>query len=59
MAENLTPQAHRSVYYHEIIHWLRLLPYRLRKSEKGALQYFAATILIMNDIYGRFEEGNS
>ena len=59
MTENLTPQAHRSVYYHEIIHWLRLLPYRLRKSEKGALQYFAATILIMNDIYGRFEEGNS
>ena len=59
MAENLTPQAHRSVYYHEIIHWLRLLPYRLRKSEKGALQYFAATILIMNDIYDRFEEGNS
>lgn len=57
MSENLTPQAHRSVYYHEIIHWLRLLPYRLRKSEKGALQYFAAAMLIMNDIYDRFEEG--
>lgn len=40
----------RSIYYHEIIHWLRLLPYRIRRSESTAPCYYAALILVMNDV---------
>ena len=25
----------KSIYYHEIIHWLRLMPYKIEKMEKG------------------------
>lgn len=56
MAEHMTFEEHRSVYYHEMIHWLRLMPYKMRKSEKGAIKYFAAMIVVMNDIYDRYEE---
>lgn len=56
MQTNLDFRTHRSVYYHEIVHWLRLLPYRLRKNEHEAVRYFAAMILVMNDVYDRYEK---
>lgn len=46
----------RSIYYHEIIHWLRLLPYRIRRNESTAACYYAALILVMNDIEQLFGE---
>ena len=46
----------RSIYYHEIVHWLRLLPYRLRRNESTAPCYYAALILVMNHIYELLEE---
>lgn len=58
MEENLSVQEMRSVYYHEIIHWLRLMPYRLRRNEATAEQYYAALILVMNDVYALFEENH-
>lgn len=56
MTEHMTQSQVRSVYYHEIVHWLRLLPYKLRKNEKTAVQYFAGLIAVMNDVYDRYEE---
>lgn len=58
MHANLSRDDLRRVYYHEIVHWLRLMPYRLRRSEGTADQYYAALILIMNDVYSLFEEEN-
>ena len=55
---NFTHDQVRSIYYHEIVHWLRLLPYRLRRNESTAPCYYAALILVMNHIYELFEEGN-
>lgn len=46
----------RSIYYHEIVHWLRLLPYRVRRNEATAARYYAALILVMNDVWRLFEE---
>ena len=51
-------QGLRSVFYHEIIHWLRLMPYRLRRREVSAPRYYAAMLLVMNDVYDRYEEKN-
>lgn len=56
MTENLDAREVRSVYYHEVIHWLRLLPYRIRRNERTAPQYYAALILVMNDVRRLFEE---
>ena len=56
LREQLGEAGLRSAYYHEIIHWLRLMPYRLRKDERGAVRYFAGMLLVMNDVYRRYEE---
>lgn len=56
LTQTLSPAGVRSVYYHEMVHWLRLMPYRLRRSEETAARYYGAMILVMNDIYQRFEE---
>lgn len=57
LKEQFTSRQLRSIYYHEIVHWLRLLPYRLRRNEGTAPCYYAAMILVMNDIFEQFEEG--
>lgn len=58
MQEQFPIETVRSIYYHEIVHWLRLLPYRLRRNETTAPCYYAALVLVTNQIYERFEEGN-
>lgn len=40
----------RSIYYHEIIHWLRLLPYQIEKNEKLSLIFYARLLEILNDL---------
>lgn len=58
LQETFGAAALRSVFYHEILHWLRLLPYRLRRREITAPRYYAAMLLVMNDIYDRYEGTN-
>ncbi|KRE86363.1 hypothetical protein ASG89_10115 [Paenibacillus sp. Soil766] len=41
----------KSIYYHEIIHVLRLLPYKFKMVPDRALIYYAAFIVLLNDIY--------
>lgn len=38
----------RSIYYHEIINWLRLMPYKLKKGT--GIQFYAGMIMVLNDI---------
>ncbi|MDO5311294.1 MAG: hypothetical protein Q4E94_05255, partial [Clostridia bacterium] len=45
----------KSIYYHEIVHWLRLMPYKIKKDGKRAALFYAGMIIIMNDIIERFE----
>ena len=40
----------RSIYHHEIIHWLRLLPHRIEKNEKLSLIFYARLLEILRDI---------
>lgn len=39
----------RAVYYHEIVHWLRLLPYKI-ENESNPILFYAGFIKILNDI---------
>ncbi|MFI3209124.1 MAG: lysylphosphatidylglycerol synthase domain-containing protein [Eubacteriales bacterium] len=48
----------RSIYYHEIIHWLRLMPYKCRKRDKKAVLFYAGLVIVMNDIMRRYEGEN-
>lgn len=44
----------RSIYYHEIIHWFRLMPYKIRKNEKTAVIFYAGLIMVLDDVIKRF-----
>jgi uncharacterized protein (TIRG00374 family) len=45
-----------SIFVHEIIHWLRLLPYKIQKDSKMAVIYYAGFIIVLNDVYKMFAE---
>lgn len=59
MLQNLGPEQTRSIYYHEIIHWLRLMPYKIEKDGRRALLFYAGMLLVMKDVAELFEEGKS
>lgn len=59
LEENFTPVQVRSIYFHEIVHWLRLLPYKIEKNGKRAVLFFSGLIIVFNDIidwYGDIKE---
>ena len=46
----------KSIFYHEIIHWLRLLPYKINKNGEKSLLFYAGLIMVMSDVEKRFEK---
>lgn len=40
-----------SIYYHEIIHWLRLIPYKIRKNEKLSVVFYTGLLTVLNDVW--------
>lgn len=47
----------RSIYYHEIVHYLRLMPYKIRKDPKRAVVFYAGMLMVIHDIYQMFYKG--
>lgn len=46
----------KSIFYHEIIHWLRLMPYKINTLGERALIFYAGLIIVANDVEKRFEK---
>lgn len=46
----------KSIFYHEIIHWLRLMPYKINKLGEKSLLFYAGLIMVANDVEKRFEK---
>lgn len=57
MCRNFPEERIRSIYYHEIVHWLRLMPYKIEKNGKRALLFYAGMLMVMDDVIKRFERG--
>ena len=60
MLEHLGENRTRSIYFHEIIHWLRLMPYKIDKDGKRAILFYAGMLMVMSDVikmYGEPYEG--
>lgn len=49
----------KSIFFHEIIHWLRLMPYKINKNGKNAVIFYAGLIVVLNEIIENFEENNN
>lgn len=41
----------KSIYYHEIVHWIRLMPYKIRKNEKLAVVFYTGLLVVLNDVW--------
>lgn len=41
----------QQVFYHEIIHWLRLMPYKLNHLGERALIFYAGMLIVLNDVF--------
>lgn len=50
MYKKLGEDAVRSIYFHEIVHWLRLMPYKLEKDKKRALMFYAGMLMVLHDV---------
>ena len=42
-----------SIYMHEIVHWLRLMPYKLTRDRKRAPMFYAGLIIALNEMAQR------
>lgn len=40
-----------SIYYHEVVHWLRLMPYKIRKNKKLAVVFYTGLLAVLNDVW--------
>ncbi|WP_312702496.1 lysylphosphatidylglycerol synthase transmembrane domain-containing protein [Sedimentibacter sp.] len=59
LREHFSKAEVKSIFYHEIVHWLRLMPYKIEKNKQRALLFYAGMVIVMNDTYERFELGDS
>lgn len=48
----------RSIYFHEIVHWLRLMPYKLKKDGKRALIFYSGLLMVLDDVITMYGEKN-
>ena len=49
-------QVLREVYYHELIHWLRLMPYKLNHLGEKSLIFYAGMLMVLNDMFSHNED---
>ena len=43
-------QVLKQVYYHELIHWLRLMPYKFSHLGDKAIIFYAGMMIVLNDM---------
>lgn len=46
----------RSIYYHEVVHWFRLMPYKIRKNPMLAVVFYAGLLMVLSDVEKMFRE---
>ena len=56
LREIMSEKERKSVYFHEVVHFLRLLPYKIQKDGKKAGIFYAQMIIILHDIHTMFGE---
>ena len=55
--QRFTPAQVESIFLHELIHWLRLMPYKINRDRKRAPMFFAGLLMVANDIDRWYLEG--
>ena len=58
MNSNFSKEKVRSIYFHEIIHWLRLMPYKIRKDKDRVLIFYSGLLMVLNDVIGMYGDNS-
>ena len=53
--QNFSRERVHSIYLHEIIHWLRLMPYKINHDSQSVALFYAGMILVIHDIWEEFQ----
>lgn len=56
LEEKYGQEGMKSIFYHEIIHWLRLMPYKINNLGDKSLLFYAGLIMVATDVEKRFEK---
>ena len=59
LKSHFAPQRVKSIYFHEVVNWLRLIPYKVAKDYHTAPAFYAALVMILNDVFEKFPEGEN
>ena len=50
ITEHYGEQGLRVVYYHELVHWLRLMPYKIDNDPDRLPMFYAGLVMVMNEL---------
>lgn len=56
MVRNFDEIRIRSIYFHEIVHWLRLMPYKIKRDDKREIIFYAGLLMILDDVIKQYEK---
>ena len=49
LGRRYAPEQVDSILMHEVVHWLRLMPYKLARDRKRAPMFYAGLVMVAND----------
>lgn len=55
LKNNFSVEDYKSIYFHEIVHWLRLMPYKIRLNPHRAVIYYGQMLVLLDELVKRFE----
>ncbi len=56
IVEAYDEQVLKQVYYHELIHWLRLMPYKLNHLGEQSIIFYAGMLMVMNSFFSHLKK---
>ena len=58
MSSQFSREQVKSIYFHEIIHWLRLMPYKIRKDSDRVLIFYSGLLMVLSDVIEMYGDDN-
>ncbi len=55
LQKHFTVKQIKSIYCHETVHWLRLMPYKIQKNPQSAIVFYAGMLIVLSDIEDLFK----
>lgn len=56
LSEKFSPQQLISIYLHEVVHWIRLLTYKIKQWGPNSVIFYAGMIMVANDVVKWIDE---